>query len=261
MTLMTLPISALLSPSLPTMALVVSATLTAVVATRAASLVLLGDLLDARSHFLRAGCHGGHVLTHLFGGGGSDIRLRRRFFGIGRHLLADGSQFLCGTGQNRGTLGDLPQQRPQGAPQFHLIGHVGRVLHNFEGSATLIEDGIVGPLDPDFPAVFAETLVLARLIDAAGQLGPEFLVLRAAPVGVVDEHAVMLAFHFLQRVSHGVQEILVGSQDRAIQLKLDDGLGLADRSHLPAIIGVLQLPRGHVGGILDDFDRAALSRR
>jgi hypothetical protein len=37
MTLITLPISALLSPSLPTMVLVVSATLTADVATRAAS--------------------------------------------------------------------------------------------------------------------------------------------------------------------------------------------------------------------------------
>src|SRR5580700_2544919 len=41
MTLMTLPISALLSPSLATMALVLSATLTAEVATLAASLALL----------------------------------------------------------------------------------------------------------------------------------------------------------------------------------------------------------------------------
>ena len=41
MTLMTLPISALLSPSLATVALVFSATLTADVATRAASFALL----------------------------------------------------------------------------------------------------------------------------------------------------------------------------------------------------------------------------
>ena len=71
----------------------------------------------------------------------------------------------------------------------------------------------------------------------------------------------MLALHLLQRISHGIQEILVGRQDRAIQLKLDDGLGLADRSHLSAIIGILQLPSGDVDGVLDDFERAPFSSR
>ena len=71
-----------------------------------------GDLLDAGSHFLGAGGDGGDVLAHLFGRGRGDIGLRRGFLGIRRHLLADGSQLLRRTGQDRRALGDLPQESP-----------------------------------------------------------------------------------------------------------------------------------------------------
>ena len=82
MTLMTLPISALLSPSLATVALVVSATLTAGGGDPGRLVGVLGDLLDARAHLLGAGGDGLHVLAHLLGRGRDHVGLRGGLLGV-----------------------------------------------------------------------------------------------------------------------------------------------------------------------------------
>jgi hypothetical protein len=44
---------------------------------------------------------------------------------------------------------------------------------------------------------------------------------------------VVLAAHFFQAVSHGVQKILIRRKDFAVKRERDDGLRPADRRHLP----------------------------
>src|ERR1700761_7767176 len=111
-------------------------------------------------------------------------------------------------------------------------GDVGGIFDDFERFSIQIEDGVVGSLDPDFLIPFAEAAVFAGLVFAAVELGPEFAVLGAGTVGVVGEHAVMLAFDFVELVAHGFEEILVGVLDDAVHAKFDHGLGFADRRDL-----------------------------
>ena len=85
-TLTTLPISAEDSPSLATVAVVVSAAVTARAATSLASAALRGDLPDGGAHLLRAGGDGLHVAGDLLGGAGHHARLRRGLLGRGRDL-------------------------------------------------------------------------------------------------------------------------------------------------------------------------------
>ena len=101
-------------------------------------------------------------------------------------------------------------------------------------------------------------LIFGRLVFAAVQPGPEFLVLGAVLEGLIDEHAVVPALDFVERVSQGGQEIVVGGDDRAVDVELDHGLGLADGGDLAGVVGVLQLLLGHVRGILDDLERLAV---
>ena len=65
---------------------------------------------------------------------------------------------------------------------------------------------------------------------------------------LVDEHAVMLALDFVQAVAHRGEEIVVGGDDRAVEVEFDHGLGLADGGDLAGVVGVLQLLLGHVCG-------------
>ena len=259
MTLMTLPISALLSPSLATVALVFSATLTAEVATLAASLAFLAISLMLAPissvpvatvvTFLLT-CSAAAEATLAWVGG---------FLGVGRHLLADGGQFLRRARQDRGALGYLFQRAPAGASRSFTCS-VTSVAYftTLNGRPLRSRIGLYAPWIHTSRPPLPSRLYSPALMLAATQPGPEFLVLRALTVGVLDEHAVMPALDLLQRVSHGLQEVLVGRHDRAIQLKLDDGLGLADGGDLSAIIGILKLPCGHVGRVLDDFERPAV---
>ena len=60
--------------------------------------------------------------------------------------------------------------------------------------------------------------------------------------GLVDEHAVALPFDFLQRVTHRLQEDLVGIDDRAVQFEFDHRLRTLDRRDLPGVVEFQPLP-------------------
>ena len=62
-----------------------------------------------------------------------------------------------------------------------LLGDVGGVLDDLEGLAVLIEDRVVGGLDPDLLAALADPLVLGRLVFAAVQRSPRSLGSRRCP--------------------------------------------------------------------------------
>ena len=70
---------------------------------------------------------------------------------------------------------------------------------------------------------------------------PELAIGRRVALGRIDEHAVMLALDFVQRVAERVEEVLVGGADRAVHVELDHRLRLADRRDLAVVVGGLQL--------------------
>src|SRR6202007_1161430 len=83
-------------------------------------------------------------------------------------------------------------------------------------------------LDPDFPAALADPLVLRGLELTAVKLGPEFAVGAAVACRRLDEHAVMLALDFLQRITECGEKIRVGRDDRSVEVELDHRLRFAD---------------------------------
>ena len=91
-------------------------------------------------------------------------------------------------------------------------------------------------MNPDFLAALADALVFRRLEFAVVEVAPELLVFGAVAVGRLDKHAVMLAFDLVQAVAERLQEILVGGDDRAVEVELDHGLGLVDGGDLAAQI-------------------------
>ena len=76
-------------------------------------------------------------------------------------------------------------------------------------------------------------------------------------LGGLDEHPVMLALDFRQRIAERGAEIRVGGADRAVHVEFDHRLRLPDRVDLAVIVGGLQLLRGDVGCELDDLERLA----
>ncbi len=53
----------------------------------------------------------------------------------------------------------------------------------------------------------------------------------------------MLALDLLQPVAHGLEEVLVGGDDGAVEIELDHRLRFVDRLDLSFVIGCLHLRR------------------
>ena len=116
---------------------------------------------------------------------------------------------------------------------LHLLrSDVGGELDHADRLALCVEDRIIGGLDPDFACPLAETLVLRGFELAAVQPGPELAIGRALALRGINEHAVVLALDFGQRVAQRVEEIVVRRDDGAVELELDHGLRLVDCGRL-----------------------------
>ncbi|MNL13572.1 hypothetical protein D3C87_1344810 [compost metagenome] len=112
------------------------------------------------------------------------------------------------------------------------LGDVHRQFHDLHRAAVRPHDGIVGGLQPDLAPALGQTPELGGHEPARVQIAPEGDVGRAGRLGRVHESAVMLPADFVQAVAHGLQQIVVGVQDDAVQIEFDQGLGSADRGHL-----------------------------
>ena len=112
---------------------------------------------------------------------------------------------------------------------------------------------------PDFPSAFAEAAVFGRGVFAAAQLRPEFLIDGVERIAGIDEHAVVLAFDFIETIADGGEEIGIGGDDGAIHVEFDHGLRFADRGELACVIGAAQFFACDVGGEFDDFIRLAVA--
>ena len=112
------------------------------------------------------------------------------------------------------------------------FGDLGGEHDDLVGPTVGVYERVISALDPDIPAALAHPLKLARHELAAVQLTPEALVLAAVCVVGWDEQAVMAPLDLTQAIAHGLQEILVGGDDRAVEFELDDCLRLGDGRHL-----------------------------
>ena len=156
------------------------------------------------------------------------------YFAVVALVLADigaSAQFAldCGLGQHRG----VGQHCVQGQL---LLCHVGGEFHHFYRSSAGVKNGVVRSLNPDFFAALADALVLCRLVLAAVEPDPEFLVVGALTVGLIHKHAVVLAFDLIQGIAQGMEEIIVGVEDRPVHTEFNDRLRLADGGNLTGII-------------------------
>ena len=78
------------------------------------------------------------------------------------------------------------------------------------------------------------------LYSPAVQRRPELSVFRSFSLFVVDEHPVVLAPDFFESIPHRAQTILVGRDDRAVQIELDNGFRATDRFGFSRILQVQQ---------------------
>ena len=112
------------------------------------------------------------------------------------------------------------------------IGDVGRKFHDLVRLSVAIRHRIIGGLDPDFLAAISDAAEFAGLKLASAQRIPEIRIGFAVALLFFDEHAVMLAAHFIKRVTQSVEKVIVGGDDRAIEVKFDDSLGTVERIEL-----------------------------
>ena len=137
-----------------------------------------------------------------------------------------------------GTLGDGLQNASHVGSRLHLLGDVRRVLDHFKRLALEVEDRVVGRLQPDLVSAFAQTFEFTRRVLAAAKPFPELAILRTLFGRFINEHAVVMAHNLVEPVSHDIQEPVVCRDDRAVQLKLDHRLGLADGLHLTREVSI-----------------------
>jgi hypothetical protein len=161
----------------------------------------------------------------------------RSRYALGQVAFLRGLQHVLG-------LLDGAQQRHRRA---HLRGHVGGVLDDLERLAVHVQDRVVGGLDPDFVVALADALVLAGLVLAVIEVGPERPVFGAFAHLARHEDRVVFAGDLLQPVSHRIQEIPVGRDDGSVHVELDHGLRFADGVHLGKRVARLRIaaPQRH----------------
>jgi len=154
-------------------------------------------------------------------------------------------------------VGKLADGIAEFADAGHARRHVGGELDDLVDFAPLVEDRVVGGLDPDRLAALAITNEFVRQELALCERRPEVAIgIRLDVIGVA-EHPVMLAADLVEGIAERSLEILVRIEDRAIGLELDHGLRARDGAHLALIVERLVLGIGDIGGDLDHLDHLA----
>jgi hypothetical protein len=107
---------------------------------------------------------------------------------------------------------------------FDLRRHISGELDHLHEQPFRILDWVVGCLNPDRPATFAEPLVFGGLILTAPEHLPKRLISRTVSLVRLDEHAVMVALDLVQTVTNRLEEIVVRGDDATVGIEFDHGL-------------------------------------
>ncbi|MNS80469.1 hypothetical protein D3C72_1141490 [compost metagenome] len=112
------------------------------------------------------------------------------------------------------------------------LGDVHRQLDDLGGPSVRPHDRIVGGLQPDLASALGDPPELGGHEPARVQVAPEGGIGGTSRLVRVHEGAVMPSADLVEGVAHRLQQIVVGVQNDAVQIKLDQGLGSADGGQL-----------------------------
>ncbi|MNF79130.1 hypothetical protein D3C84_613360 [compost metagenome] len=133
----------------------------------------------------------------------------------------------------------------------HLVGDIAGELDHLVQPPLGVEQRVVGGFQEYRLTLLVPALETMGVIFAAVERSPEIAVTLGLGFGTVAEQAVMLPHHFVERVLHGFQEVLVGGDDLAFGCEFDHGHRAADRGEPAFVFVFLVDPCGDVGGHLD----------
>ena len=123
----------------------------------------------------------------------------------------------------------------------HPLGDVRGVLDDHERLAVLVEDRVIGGLDPDGLAVLLDALVGRAVELAPAQLGPEIEIRGLFPLSGLHKNAVMLTDDLARLIAYGITEISIRLEDMPLKVKMNHRHGLIQRADLSVFDGLFPL--------------------
>ena len=127
----------------------------------------------------------------------------------------------------------------------------------------LVEDRIVGSLNPDFAAALADPLVFGGLEFPAVEIGPERAIFHAVAHRRQRQTSDDACPGFLRADNRAHRGNSVGGDDGAVHVELDHGLRFADRGNLRQRIARRRIvsPKSHEKSLFNVGDERGLSCR
>ncbi|MNI50421.1 hypothetical protein D3C73_1050810 [compost metagenome] len=203
------------------------------------------QVIRGLADFVGAAAQRGHRRQHLpqrraqAGDGAVEVRLHRLVGAF--HLLLDGRQEIAvreagklfSQGADKASLRRLGRQAGLLRPLRGLfgLGDVDRQLDHLQRPTGFVQHGIVGGFEPDLAPALGDAAELAGDEAALVQFTPEGAVVGRRRLIGVHEHPVMPSLNLVQGVAHGLKQIVVGAENRPVQIEFDHGLGPPDRRH------------------------------
>src|SRR6185503_8018838 len=132
-------------------------------------------------------------------------------------------------------------------------GDVGREFDDLEHLAIEVDQRVVGSLNPYLLAAAPQPAEFVGDELATIQPVPQLAIFAALGILRIGEHAVMAPDNFGRAIAHRRQEVLIGAQDIAVEIELDDRLRTAYGRDLGLELIVLVLGCSDVGRKLDDL--------
>ncbi len=141
---------------------------------------------------------------------------------------------------------------------FDALGNVAGELDDFVKFAIDIKNRVIGCFQPDDPAMFADTFELVTDELAVVQFAPELGVFWAVDQCRFTERSMVLTLDLGQRITHDVQEVVVGGDHIAVGFEFADSHRPIDSGELAVGFVLQHHACGDVQSVLDHLDYVAL---
>lgn len=123
----------------------------------------------------------------------------------------------------------------------------------------MVEDRVVGGLNPDFMVITADPFELARGVFSAPQSFPEDFIVGTCGFCGIDEHAMVPTDDVFQMIAREFEEVFIGVKYFAVQIEFDDCLRPVDRLHFTDTVDALEFGSGDVIRLHDDFGQFSIT--
>ncbi len=134
---------------------------------------------------------------------------------------------------------------------FDALGNVAGELDDFVEFAVDIKNRVIGCFQPDDPAMFADTFELVADELAVVQLAPELGIFLTVDQCRLAEGSVVFTLDLGQRITHDVQEVVVGGYHIAVGFEFADSHRPVDSGELAVGFVLQHHACGDVKGVLD----------